>query len=117
MPHPLFAIDSADRATVIRLALPRVIDSQDFDELNDAMLSLVTERSNHSWIIDLAEVDYMGSAMLGLMVNLRQRIKIAKGRLVLCSMPPTLMQIFRTCCMERLFVIARSRDDAIAKAG
>ena len=55
----------------------------------------------------------MGSAMLGLMVNLRQQVKSAGGRLVLCSMPPTLMQIFRTCCMERLFIIARTRDEAM----
>jgi anti-anti-sigma regulatory factor len=46
------------------------------------------------------------------MVNLRQQIKSAGGKLVLCSLPPSLMQIFRTCCMERLFVIAKTRDDA-----
>jgi anti-anti-sigma regulatory factor len=54
--------------------------------------------------------------MLGLMVNLRQQIKSASGRLVLCSMPPSLVRVFRTCCMERLFVIAKTRADAMKLA-
>jgi anti-anti-sigma regulatory factor len=50
------------------------------------------------------------------MVNVRQRVKEARGRLVLCGLSPRLLQIFKTCCMERLFKIVRSRDEAIGYA-
>ena len=111
-----YRIESSDRAQVIELTLPQVIDSSEFDEINEAILGLISERKSDRWVIDRGHVSYMGSAMLGLMVNLRQQIKSAGGKLVLCAMPPSLMQIFRTCCMERLFVIAKTRDDAIRHA-
>ena len=111
-----YRIESSNSAQVIELTLPQVLDSAEFDELNEAMLSTISERKGDRWVIDLGHVDYMGSAMLGLMVNLRQQIKSAGGRLVLCSMPPSLLQIFRTCCMERLFTIARTREEAFRSA-
>lgn len=116
MPQDFFRLESSDRVQVIELTLPQSLDSAEFDELNESILGVVSSRKNERWVIDLSHVSYMGSAMLGLMVNLRQQVKSAGGRLVLCSMPPTLMQIFRTCCMERLFTITRTRDEAIRAA-
>ena len=113
MHQEFFRIESTDRAQLIALTLPQLLDSAEFDSLNESILGTISSRKGDRWIIDLTHVSYMGSAMLGLMVNLRQQVKSAGGRLVLCSMPPTLMQIFRTCCMERLFIIARTRDEAM----
>ena len=104
---------AAVTVSVVEMRLPQMLDSSEFDELNEAMLALVQGRPSAGWVMDLTHVSYMGSAMLGLMVNLRQRIRGAGGRLVLCNMPPSLMQIFRTCCMERLFTIAKTRAEAI----
>src|SRR5262245_29731322 len=73
--------------SVVELRLPQLLDSSEFDELNESMLAAVQETPNGGWVIDLTHVSYMGSAMLGLMVNLRQRIRGAGGRLVLCNMP------------------------------
>ena len=116
MPQDFFRLESSDRVQVIELTLPQTLDSSEFDQLNESILGVVSSRKNERWVIDLAHVSYMGSAMLGLMVNLRQQVKSAGGKLILCSMPPTLMQIFRTCCMERLFTITRTRDEAIRAA-
>ena len=116
MPQDFFRLESSDRVQVIELTLPQTLDSAEFDQLNESILGVVSSRKNERWVIDLSHVSYMGSATLGLMVNLRQQVKAAGGKLILCSMPPTLMQIFRTCCMERLFTITRTRDEAIRAA-
>ena len=116
MPQDFFRLESSDRVQVIELTLPQTLDSAEFDQLNESILGVVSSRKNERWVIDLSHVSYMGSATLGLMVNLRQQVKSAGGKLILCSMPPTLMQIFRTCCMERLFTITRTRDEAIRAA-
>jgi anti-anti-sigma factor len=108
-----FRIHSIQSVSVIELELPELVDSQEFDRLNESILGALHGHASGRWVVDLSHVSYMGSAMLGLMVNLRQQIKAGGGRLVLCAMPPSLMQIFRTCCMERLFTIAKSRVDAL----
>jgi len=48
-----------------------------------------------------------------LMVNVRQTIKSAGGKLVLCGMSERLTRVFHACCMERLFTITRTRADAM----
>ena len=110
----LFSVDkeAATGANVLELSLPDQLDDSDFDRLNEALLGLINDASRN-WVVDLSRVDYMGSAMLGMMVNLRQQVKNAKGRLVLCGMSQRLTDIFRTCCMERLFTITRTKADAL----
>lgn len=115
MPQDFFCIHSIEGAHVLELALPEMLDSFEFDSLSEKLLGHIKSNGASRWIIDLSSVSYMGSAMLGLMVNLRQQIRSGGGQLVLCSMPATLLQIFHTCCMERLFVIAKNRADALKK--
>jgi anti-anti-sigma regulatory factor len=50
-----------------------------------------------------------------LLVNLRQRIKAGGGQLELSSLSPQLVEVFRTCCLERLFTIRRTRAEALTQ--
>ena len=104
-------------ASILELDLPDQIDTAEFDRLNESLLSLLEGKSGGNWIIDMSSVNYMGSAMLGLMVNLRQQIKNIQGQLLLCALSPRLLGIFRTCCMERLFMIVRTREEALKLTG
>ncbi len=54
--------------------------------------------------------------MLGLMVNIRQVVLKAQGKLVLFAMNDRLVRIFETCCLERLFTIVPGRAEAIRHA-
>jgi len=118
-----FRIDSqSDRSGsiathVLELELPDQVDTAEFDRINESVLGALEGKTNGVWVVDLAGVNYMGSAMLGLIVNIRQQIKNLQGQLVLCALSPRLLQIFRTCCMERLFTIARTRDEALRMCG
>jgi len=112
----LFRISTEQSVNVLEMALPEYMDSTEFDRLNEALMALFDGKRPKSWIIDLSAVDYMGSAMLGMMVNFRQRVHSNKGKLVLCCMSSRLLEIIRTCCMDRLFMIAKSRADALKLA-
>jgi anti-anti-sigma factor len=116
MSHELYRLTRDGSVNVIELFLPIGLDIDEFDRLNEAILALIASEPDGAWVLDLSKLDYMGSASLGLMVNVRQRIKQGRGRLVLCGLSPRLLQIFRTCCMERLFKIVRSRDEAMGYA-
>ena len=102
---------------MIDLSLPESLDSEEFDRLNEELLSTVDGKSSGKWVLDLSAVDYMGSSVLGLMINVRQRIKAAGGRLALCALSPQLTQIFHTCCLEKLFTITKTRAEAIRWIG
>jgi anti-anti-sigma factor len=91
-----------------------MMDSLELDRLNEALLAAVAAAPSANWVLDLAGTAYMGSAVLGLLVNVRQRVKSAGGRLALCSLSPTLVGIFYTSSLHRLFAIHATRPDALA---
>jgi len=111
-----FQITHEQSANVLHFVLPATIDTMEIDGLIEAVLKQLTSRGEQGWVVDLSQVEYLGSSMLGLFVNMRERIRQAGGILVLCGMSPQLLQIFKTCCLERLFTIAKSRADALALA-
>jgi len=112
----LFRVHTEPTVNVIEMKLPEFLDSTEFDRLNESLLGLFDAKGPKGWVIDLTSVQYMGSAMLGMMVNFRQRVQSIKGRLVLCGVSPRLGEIIRTCCMDRLFPIAKTRAEAIKLA-
>ena len=114
MESDFYRFEAGPAANIIALNLPESLDAMEFDQLNGAILKLLEGRTRQKWVIDLTAVSYLGSAMLGLLVNIRQQIKINGGRLVLCGMSPRLLEIFRTCCMERLFSIVKDRTLAVS---
>jgi anti-anti-sigma factor len=100
-------------ATVIELLLPEVLDSLEIDRLNDTLLTAIAADPSANWVLDLAGTAYMGSAVLGLLVNLRHRIKSANGQLSLCSLSPALLGVFQATSLQRLFAIHPTRPDAL----
>lgn len=113
MSHDWFVVTQQGPVHVLAFAVPVQVDSADFDRLHEQVLSTISARTNGRWVLDLAELQYMGSSVLGLMVNIRQRIRQGGGKLVLCGMSAKLHQVFRTCSLERLFVIKSGRDEAV----
>ncbi|HMB94853.1 MAG TPA: STAS domain-containing protein [Tepidisphaeraceae bacterium] len=112
-----FRTQTLQSVNVIELAIPEMIDALEFDRLNETLLATLDGKASQSWLLDLSSVDYLGSATLGLIVNIRQQIKAGGGKLVLCGMSARLKEIFHTCSMERLFTIAKNRPEAIKSLG
>jgi anti-anti-sigma factor len=114
MPTDFVRHESTPKGHVISLRLPMSLEAADFDALNDDLLALIQTQPQAKWVIDLSETSYLGSAMLGMLVNIRQQVKAGGGRLLLCGLSKGLLSIFRTCCMERLFAIEKDRAAALS---
>jgi anti-anti-sigma factor len=116
MANDLFRLTDDGSVKVLDLVLPTSIDSSEFDRLNESVLDAIGQAPGAGWVLDLSRVSYMGSAVLGLMVNIRQVVMKAQGKVVLCGMSERLMRIFETCCLERLFKIVPTRPEAVRHA-
>lgn len=113
MTQEMFKLTQEGPVNVLELRFPPQLDSGEFDLLNEAVLAALAAQPDGRWVLDLSALSYMGSSLLGLMVNVRQRVLQAGGQLALCGLSPQLMRIFMTCCLERLFVIRQTRRDAV----
>jgi anti-anti-sigma factor len=118
MPSSYLKLLAADNSSgqgvqVLELALPRTLDMYEFDRLNDEIARHADTQPSGRWILDMNGSDYVGSAILGLMVNLRQRIRTGNGRLAVCNLSDALAKAMKTCSLYNLFSVAATRDDAI----
>ena len=112
-----FVHHSGEKVELLELRLPQHLDFKEFDKLIESLTQLVETRPAARWIVDLTQVEYTGSAVLGLLVNLRQQIKEGGGALVLCNMSERLSDILHACSLDRLFKTAPNRDAAIKVVG
>jgi anti-anti-sigma factor len=112
-PRQFFRVIPADGACIIELSLPDMMDGMQFDQLTDELLAELDVARAPAWVLDMSQVAYIGSALLGLMVNVRQRIKNARGELVLCRMSPRLAEVLAVSSLERLFRVAKTREEAL----
>jgi anti-anti-sigma factor len=116
MSHQNYKLSEEHGVHVMELTLPIVVDPTDFDKLNELVGDATDSAGGERWVLDLRQVEYVGSALLGLLVNLRQRIKSAGGRLVLCGLNDQVSKALQTCSLHNLFTITPGRADAVKSA-
>src|SRR4051812_34752252 len=89
--------NGSGRVHVIELLLPLSLDVGQFDSLNEQLGQIVDEQPHARWVVDLSGVENTGSSVLGLLVNLRQKVKQGRGSLVLCRLSERLQKTMSTC--------------------
>lgn len=64
------------------------------------------------YVLDLAELTFIDSAGLGMLVNFSRRVGERGGRLVLMGASPTVRKVFRMTGLDRLFSFAADEREA-----
>lgn len=85
--------------------------------LFEAELETVYSNAPQAVIIDLAQVAYMSSAALRVLLMAAKRSKAAQGRLILCAMADNIREVFDISGFSAIFDIAGTREEAYAMVG
>jgi anti-anti-sigma factor len=116
MPSRYLTLEPAEsngHVQVLALPLPRSVDMYEYDRLNEEIATLTETGRSGRWVLDLSKSVYVGSAILGVMVNLRQRIRAGGGHMTICCLSDTLAEAMRTCSLYNLFSVGQTRADAV----
>ncbi len=71
----------------------------------EAELDKIIDLGARYIVIDLKEIEYLSSSGLRIFISTMRKLKEAEGRLVLCSVTPTVKKIFKIVDLEDLFQI------------
>lgn len=111
-----FKIVRLQTAFVIELLLPEDIDTAAFTEINNTLIDQWPIESGANVVVDLASTQYLGSMLLGLLVNIRhEATKKRSGQIVLCNVPTTISKVIRSTNLERLIAISGTRSEALGR--
>jgi len=104
--------DRNDGVTIIAPA--GRIDSTTSGTLERHLLGVIGA-GHHRLVVDFADVEYISSAGLRVMLTLAKKTKEMRGALALCGMGDTVRQVFELAGFLPLFTIETSRDTAVTR--
>jgi anti-anti-sigma factor len=90
------------------------IDSTTSPKLEQRLGEIVA-RGERRLVLDFADVEYISSAGLRVMLALAKRLQAGGGALVLCGMTPPVRQVFDLAGFLPLFAVDASRAAALAR--
>jgi anti-anti-sigma factor len=98
---------------VLMLTLKANVEPEVFPQIQTQLIEEWKPQSGARCVIDLQHVEYLGSILLGLLINVRTHVRSVGGTVMLVGLPTKLTHIVRTASLDRLFEIYSSRDEAL----
>lgn len=107
-------IEDVGDVTVVTL-MDRVIrDEYQIQLIGDDLARLVDDLRRRKLLLNFATVEIMSTAMIGKLVWLNEHLKRTDGKLVLCSILPSLMEVFEMMKLNRMLTITRDVQTGLA---
>ena len=79
----------------------------------EAKILVQIEAGDRRFIIDLAQLNYISSAGLRVLVLAGKRLDSGKGKIVLCSLKNPVREVFDIVGFSSIFPVYASHDDAL----
>lgn len=93
------------------MAVQGRIDSNSSSEFERVLYEAIDKTS---WIIlDLAEVEYISSTALRVLLAGKKRLKPKQGDLILTALQPVVRDVFEITGLSRVFLIQKFREQAL----
>ncbi len=113
--HPVYlAIEEYGDIVVAAFTVSQLSDDQNIDQLGHELFALVDQYGCRRFVLSLAKVEYITSAVLGKIITLHRKLHRYKGSLVLCGVSEPVNSVFMIANLIDYFDIAEDVEDAIA---
>ena len=90
------------------------IDLHNSPELRNALLEMLNQRQPKRLILNLAQVPYMDSSAIAVLVEALQKIRKSGGRIFLTDLQPRVKGLLEIARLDSIFVIAANEAEALA---
>ena len=111
---PKISVECVGDVTVATLTEPRILEQSDIDSLADSIMPLIEHSDEIHMLIDFGKVEFCSSAVLGLLIRISKKIYQKDGNFGLCSISPSILEIFRITRLDTIFDIYATQSRAIA---
>ena len=104
---PRIGIYYAQNATVVTLTDEKLLENDDIKALEDSIMPLIDGPVN--LVVDFSSVQFLSSAVLGLLIRISKKVSEHRGKLKLCGISAQIYEIFKITRLDEIFDIY---DDA-----
>lgn len=99
--------------TVVNFVDKKILDEQNIQMIGDDLFRLVDELGRRKLLLNFANVEFMSSAALGKLIRLHQRLTQVSGKLVLCNISKSILEIFQLTRLDKMLKIVDSEQQGL----
>ncbi|MGL4421275.1 MAG: STAS domain-containing protein [Gemmataceae bacterium] len=106
-------VEDMGDVTVVNFVDKKILDEQNIQMIGDDLFRLVDELGRRKLLLDFQKVEFMSSAALGKLIRLDQRLKQVGGKLILCGISKSIMEIFEITKLDRMLKIVKDETAGV----
>lgn len=91
--------------TLVTFNDERIVDEEQIRELRASFEPVVEKNQQKKLVLNFANVNFMTSALLGLLVIVHKRVSEQGGRIQLCNLDPNIQRVFEITKLTKIFEI------------
>jgi anti-sigma B factor antagonist len=107
--------ETIDGVTVVSFVDTKIVTEENIQEVGDQLYQLVDVEGKQQLLLNFGNVQYLSSAALGKLINLKKKVGAVKGKLKLCCIHPDLLEVFRITRLDQVFEIYPDEQGALNK--
>ncbi len=107
--------ETIDGVTVVSFVDTKIVTEENIQEVGDQLYQLVDVEGKKQLLLNFGNVQYLSSAALGKLINLKKKVGVVKGKLKLCCIHPDLLEVFRITRLDQVFEIYAEEQAALDK--
>jgi anti-sigma B factor antagonist len=112
-PRRRLIIEDIGDVAVVQFVDKKILDEQNIQMIGDDLFRLVDELGRRKILLNFANVEFMSSAALGKLIRLHQRLQQAGGKLVLCGISTSIMEIFVITKLDKMLTIVKDEQTGL----
>jgi len=84
----------------------KILDEGKIAELRESLEPVIEKNGDGRMLLDFVNVEFMTSAMLGLLVRLNKKVRERGGGLGLCNVDPSIRKVFEITQLTKILDIS-----------
>ena len=110
---PRISVEYAENATIVTFVDEKILEEMDIQALQASVMSVVEEAERINLVLDFCNVQFLSSAVLGLLMRISKKVYEKEGQLKLCNISSRIYEIFKITRLNKIFDICEDVDSAI----
>lgn len=111
--QPRINIENENDFTIVSFTSEKILEETQIQALEHSIMPIIEQAQTPKIILDFANVRFLSSAVLGLLIRISKKVYQKNGNLRLCSIYPKIFEVFKITRLDKVFDIYQTREDAV----
>ena len=101
--------------TIVHFTEAKLVDQRDINLIGAELTKMAESGGVSKMLINMENVRYLSSAMLGKLISLHKTLRTHKATLKLCSIAPPIYEVFEITRLDKVFDIQPTEEKGLAR--